>query len=42
MALLQIAEPGQTAAPHQARLAVGIDLGTTNSLSVSAVGGALC
>ena len=32
MALLQIAEPGQTAAPHQARLAVGIDLGTTNSL----------
>ena len=32
MVLLQIAEPGQTAAPHQARLAVGIDLGTTNSL----------
>lgn len=32
MALLQIAEPGQTAAPHQQRLAVGIDLGTTNSL----------
>ncbi|KGQ37290.1 Fe-S protein assembly chaperone HscA [Gallibacterium genomosp. 1] len=32
MALLQIAEPGQSAAPHQARLAVGIDLGTTNSL----------
>ena len=32
MALLQIAEPGQTAAPYQARLAVGIDLGTTNSL----------
>ncbi|MWP94875.1 Fe-S protein assembly chaperone HscA [Glaesserella parasuis] len=32
MALLQIAEPGQTAAPHQHRLAVGIDLGTTNSL----------
>ena len=27
MALLQIAEPGQTAAPHQHRLAVGIDLG---------------
>lgn len=26
MALLQIAEPGQTTAPHQARLAVGIDL----------------
>ncbi len=32
MALLQIAEPGQSAAPHQTRLAVGIDLGTTNSL----------
>ena len=32
MALLQISEPGQTATPHQARLAVGIDLGTTNSL----------
>ena len=32
MALLQIAEPGQMAAPHQHRLAVGIDLGTTNSL----------
>ncbi|AOF52498.1 Fe-S protein assembly chaperone HscA [Rodentibacter caecimuris] len=32
MALLQIAEPGQTQAPHQHRLAVGIDLGTTNSL----------
>ncbi|GAA6184387.1 MULTISPECIES: Fe-S protein assembly chaperone HscA [Alteromonadaceae] len=32
MALLQIAEPGQTAAPHQRKLAVGIDLGTTNSL----------
>ncbi|QEM87770.1 Fe-S protein assembly chaperone HscA [Glaesserella parasuis] len=32
MSLLQIAEPGQTAAPHQHRLAVGIDLGTTNSL----------
>jgi len=32
MALLQIAEPGQAAAPHQHRLAVGIDLGTTNSL----------
>ena len=32
MALLQIAEPGQTEAPHQHRLAVGIDLGTTNSL----------
>ncbi len=32
MSLLQIAEPGQSAAPHQHRLAVGIDLGTTNSL----------
>ncbi len=32
MALLQIAEPGQTEAPHQHRLAAGIDLGTTNSL----------
>lgn len=32
MALLQIAEPGQTPKPHQRRLAVGIDLGTTNSL----------
>ena len=30
MALLQIAEPGRAAAPHQHRLAVGIDLGTTN------------
>jgi molecular chaperone HscA len=32
MALLQIAEPGQSAKPHQHKLAVGIDLGTTNSL----------
>ncbi len=32
MALLQIAEPGQSAAPHQHKRAVGIDLGTTNSL----------
>ncbi|MBN8488911.1 MAG: Hsp70 family protein, partial [Burkholderiales bacterium] len=32
MALLQIAEPGRAAAPHQHRLAVGIDLGTTHSL----------
>jgi len=32
MALLQIAEPGHTTAPHEHRLAVGIDLGTTNSL----------
>ncbi|BDH44927.1 chaperone protein HscA [Salmonella enterica subsp. enterica serovar Choleraesuis] len=32
MALLQISEPGMSAAPHQRRLAAGIDLGTTNSL----------
>ena len=32
MALLHIAEPGESAAPHQHKLAVGIDLGTTNSL----------
>lgn len=32
MALIQISEPGQATAPHQHRLAVGIDLGTTNSL----------
>ena len=32
MALLQISEPGQTPEPHQRRIAVGIDLGTTNSL----------
>jgi molecular chaperone HscA len=32
MALLQIAEPGQSSAPHQHKLAAGIDLGTTNSL----------
>ncbi len=32
MALLQLSEPGQTDAPHQRRLAAGIDLGTTNSL----------
>jgi len=35
MALLQIAEPGQAAAPHEHKLAVGIDLGTTNSLVAS-------
>ncbi|HGX93226.1 MAG TPA: Fe-S protein assembly chaperone HscA [Candidatus Tenderia sp.] len=35
MALLQISEPGQATAPHQHRLAVGIDLGTTNSLVAS-------
>jgi molecular chaperone HscA len=32
MALLQISEPGQSATPHEHRLAIGIDLGTTNSL----------
>ena len=32
MALLQISEPGESPAPHQRRLAIGIDLGTTNSL----------
>jgi len=32
MALLQIAEPGQSPVPHQVKRAVGIDLGTTNSL----------
>ncbi len=35
MALLQISEPGQSTAPHLHRLAVGIDLGTTNSLVAS-------
>ncbi len=35
MALLQISEPGRSTAPHQHRLAVGIDLGTTNSLVAS-------
>ncbi len=39
MALLQIAEPGQSQAPHQKRLAVGIDLGTTNSLVASVKSG---
>ncbi len=32
MAFLQISEPGQSTVPHQRKLAVGIDLGTTNSL----------
>ena len=32
MALLQISEPGESPAPHQRRIAIGIDLGTTNSL----------
>ena len=35
MALLQISEPGQSTAPHQHKLAIGIDLGTTNSLVAS-------
>ncbi|WP_286237042.1 Fe-S protein assembly chaperone HscA [Neptuniibacter halophilus] len=39
MALLQIAEPGQSQAPHQHKLAVGIDLGTTNSLVASVKSG---
>ena len=37
MALFQIAEPGESAAPHEHRLAVGIDLGTTNSLVASVI-----
>lgn len=40
MALLQISEPGMSAAPHQHRLAVGIDLGTTNSLVATVRSGA--
>ncbi|WP_448213792.1 Fe-S protein assembly chaperone HscA [Colwellia sp. MEBiC06753] len=39
MALLQIAEPGQSSVPHEHRLAVGIDLGTTNSLVASVKSG---
>ena len=39
MALLQIAEPGQSPLPHQVKLAVGIDLGTTNSLVATVRGG---
>ena len=43
MALLQIAEPGLSTAPHQHRLAVGIDLGTTNSLVATVKSGhAVC
>lgn len=41
MALLQIAEPGQSPAPHQRKLAVGIDLGTTNSLVATQKSGAV-
>ena len=37
--LMQIAEPGLSAAPHEERLAVGIDLGTTNSLVATVVNG---
>ncbi len=40
MALLQISEPGMFAAPHQHRLAIGIDLGTTNSLVATVRSGA--
>ena len=40
MALLQIAEPGQSPEPHQRKLAVGIDLGTTNSLVATVRSGA--
>jgi len=39
MALLQIAEPGQSTVPHEHRLAAGIDLGTTNSLIASVQSG---
>ncbi|CAA0102178.1 Chaperone protein HscA [Halioglobus japonicus] len=39
MALLQIAEPGQSPLPHQVKRAVGIDLGTTNSLVATMRGG---
>ena len=43
MALLQISEPGMSAAPQQHRLAVGIDLGTTNSLVATVrSGSAVC
>lgn len=43
MALLQISEPGMSTEPHQHRLAVGIDLGTTNSLVATVRNGvALC
>jgi len=40
MALFQISEPGQSPEPHQQRLAVGIDLGTTNSLVATVRSGA--
>ncbi|MFK5985774.1 MAG: Fe-S protein assembly chaperone HscA [Pseudomonadota bacterium] len=39
MALLQISEPGESTAPHQHKLSIGIDLGTTNSLVATVRGG---
>jgi molecular chaperone HscA len=43
MALFQIAEPGESAAPHEHKLAIGIDLGTTNSLVATVRSGiAIC
>lgn len=39
MALLQIAEPGQSIAPHEHRIAIGIDLGTTHSLVATVLSG---
>ena len=39
MALLQIAEPGQSSAPHEHRIAIGIDLGTTHSLVSTVLSG---
>jgi Molecular chaperone len=39
MALLQIAEPGQSSAPHEHRIAIGIDLGTTHSLVATVLSG---
>ena len=39
MSLLQIAEPGQSPTPHQKKLAIGIDLGTTNSLVATLLSG---
>ncbi len=39
MALLQIAEPGQSSAPHEHRIAIGIDLGTTHSFVATVLSG---
>lgn len=39
MALLQIAEPGQSTEPHQRKIGIGIDLGTTNSLVSTVLSG---